>query len=143
MLVGCIPMRTRKLCNSRERIPADGLLDTLLKLQTGLPAEFSLQLGGVDGITQIMTGTVGDKGNQIHILAFLSAQQTIHRLNHHLDDIDVLPLVEATDVIRIGNLSLMENHVDGTGMILYIQPVAHILTLTIDWQWLAVADVLP
>ena len=31
--------------------------------------------------------------------------------------------------------------IDGTGMIHYIQPVAHVLTLTIYWQWLAMTDI--
>ena len=52
-----------------------------------------------------------------------------------------LPFVETTDVISLGNLTLVENHIDGTGMIHYIQPVAHILTLTIYRQWLAMTDV--
>ena len=36
----------------------------------------------------------------------------------------------------------MEDKVDGTGMVLNEQPVAHILTLTIDRQRLAMADVI-
>ena len=81
------------------KIPADGLFDALLELQTGLPSEFPLQLCAVNRIAEIVSGTVGHEGNQVHILAFLSAQQTIDGLNHHLDDINVLPLVETTDVI--------------------------------------------
>ena len=49
--------------------------------------------------------------------------------------------VETANVVSLGNLALMENHIDGTGMIYYIQPVAHVLTLTIYWQWLAMTDV--
>ena len=88
-----------------------------------------------------MTGTVGNEGYQVHILAFLTSQQTIDSLDNNLNDVDVLPLVEASDVVGIGNLTLMENHIDGTGMILNIQPVAHILTLTIDGQRLTMADI--
>ncbi len=66
----------------------------------------------------------------IHLVAFLSAEQSIHGLDNHLDDIDVLPLVETADVIGLGYLTLVKNHIDGTGMIYYIQPVAHVLTLT-------------
>ena len=52
-----------------------------------------------------------------------------------------LPFVETADVVSLGNLTLVENHIDGTGMIHYIQPVAHILSLTIYRQWLAMTDV--
>ena len=55
--------------------------------------------------------------DEIHILAFLSAEQSINSLDNHLDDIDILPLVETTDVVSLGNLTLVENHIDGTGMI--------------------------
>ena len=88
-----------------------------------------------------MTLSVGYISDEIHILAFLSAEQSIHGLDNHLDDIDVLPLIETADVIGLGNLTLVENHIDGTGMIYYIQPVAHVLTLTIYWQWLAMTDI--
>ena len=30
----------------------------------GLPAKFVADFGGVDGIAEVMTGTVGDKGDQ-------------------------------------------------------------------------------
>ena len=122
-------------------IPFHGFLDTLLKLERWLPTQFLLQLSRVDGITHIVTLSVCYVGDKIHILAFLSAEQSINGLDNHLDDIDVLPLVETTDVVSLGNLALMENHIDGTGMIYYIQPVAHILPLPIYWQWLAMTDV--
>ena len=123
------------------KIPFHGFLDTLLKLERWLPPQFLLQLSRVDGITHIMTLSVCYISDEIHILAFLSAEQSIHGLDYHLDDIDVLPLVETADVVGLGNLTLVENHIDGTGMIYYIQPVAHVLTLTIYWQWLAMTDV--
>ena len=79
--------------------------------------------------------------NQIQVSILRATEQSINSLDNHLDDIDILPLVETTDVIGLGNLTLVENHIDGTGMIYYIQPVAHVLTLTIYWQWLAMTDV--
>ena len=123
------------------KIPFYGLLDTLLKLERWLPTEFLLQLSRVNGVTHIVTLSVGYISDETHILAFLSAEQSIHSLDDHLDDIDVLPLVETTDVVSLGNLTLVKNHIDGTGMIYYIQPIAHILTLTIYWQWLSMTDV--
>ena len=122
-------------------IPFHRFLDTLLKLERWLPAEFLLQLSRVNSITHIVTLSVCYISDEIQILAFLSAEQTVNGLDNHLDDIDILPLVETADVVSLGNLSLVENHIDGTGMIYYIQPVAHVLTLTIYWQWLAMTDV--
>ncbi len=89
----------------------------------------------------IVTLSVCYISNQIQVSTLRATEQSINGLDNHLDDIDILPLVETTDVIGLGNLSLVENHIDGTGMIYYIQPVAHVLTLTIYWQWLAMTDI--
>ena len=88
-----------------------------------------------------MTGTVGNEGNEVHVLAFLTTQQAVDGVDDNLDDIDVLPLVETTDVVGLGNHTLVEDEVDGTGVVLNEQPVAHVLALAIDGQRLAVADV--
>ena len=94
------------------KIPFYGLLDTLLKLERWLPAEFLLQLSRVNSITHIVTLSVCYISDEIQILAFLSAEQTVNGLDNHLDDIDVLPLVETADVVSLGNLTLVENHID-------------------------------
>ena len=88
-----------------------------------------------------MSKSVGDIGDEIHILAFLSSEQTIDGINHHLDDVDVLPLVESSDVVCLCHLTLMEDEVDGSGVIYHIQPVAHILALAIYRQRFAMADI--
>ena len=53
-------------------IPADGLLDALLELERRLPAKLTLQLTGVDGVAQVVAGTVGDVGDEVHVLTFLA-----------------------------------------------------------------------
>ena len=82
-------------------IPFHGFLDTLLKLQRWLPAEFLLQLSRVNSITHIVTLSVSYISDEVHILAFLSAEQSINNLDYHLDDIDILPLVETNDVVSL------------------------------------------
>ena len=89
-----------------------------------------------------MTSTVCHVGDEVHILALLTAQQAINGVDKHLDDVDVLPLIETTDIIGISNLTLMEDEVDGTGMIDDIEPVANVLTLAINRQRLAMADII-
>ena len=122
-------------------IPFYSLLDTLLKLERWLPTEFLLQFSRVDGITHIVTLSISNVSYQIQVSTLRATEQTVNSLDNHLDDIDVLSLVETADVVSLGNRTLVENHIDGTGMIYYIQPVAHNLTLTKYWQWLAMMDV--
>ena len=68
-------------------------------------------------------------------------QQAVDRADDHTDQVDVLPLVETADVVCPGHLPLVEYQVDGTGVVLDEEPVAHVLTLAVDGQRTAVADV--
>ena len=56
-------------------IPFHGFLDTLLKLERWLLTQFLLQLSRVDGITHIVPLSICYMSDEIHILAFLSAEQ--------------------------------------------------------------------
>ena len=89
-----------------------------------------------------MTETVCYVCDEVHILTFLTAEQTVNGIDNNLDDIYVLPLVETTNIISLGNSSLMEDKVDSTGMILNEKPVANILALTIYRQWLTIAYII-
>ena len=42
----------------------DSFLDSFLKLQAGLPAQFPLEFARVDGVSQVVARTVGDVRNQ-------------------------------------------------------------------------------
>ena len=88
-----------------------------------------------------MTSSVGDEGDEVHILAFLASQQTVDRLDQYPDEVDVLPFVEATDVVGLSRLSLMENQVDGASVVFHIEPVANVLTLAVDGQRLVMTNV--
>ena len=123
------------------QIPAHRLLDTLLKLKARLPAQLLLKLRRVDGVAHVVAQTVRHVGYQVHILTFLAAQQTVHRVDHHLDDVNVLPLVEATDIIGFRNLPVVEDDVNSPRVVFHVQPVANVLALAIHRQRLAVADV--
>ena len=123
------------------QVPAYRLLDTFFKLQARFPAQFFLQLRRVDGITHVVAQTVGYVGNQVHVFTLLAAQQTVYRVDYHLDDVNVLPLIETADVIGFCRLTVVENHVNSPRMIHHIQPVAHVFPLAIHRQRLAVTDV--
>ena len=69
------------------------------------------------------------------------AQQTIDGLDDDVNDIDIFPLVEATNVVGLCNLTIVEDHIDGTSVIYDVEPIAHILTLSIDRKGLAMTDV--
>ena len=122
-------------------IPTYGSFNAFLKLQAGLPSEFTLQLPAINGVAHIMAGSVGDVGDEVLIFALLTAEQTVDGLDDDMDDIDILPFVEAADVIGVGNLTLMEDEVNGACVVFDVEPVAYILALTIDGERLAVPDI--
>ena len=74
---------------------------TLLKLERWLPTEFLLQLSRVNRITHIVTLSVCYITNQIQVSTLRATEQPINGLDNHLDDIDILPLVETADVIGL------------------------------------------
>ena len=88
-----------------------------------------------------MPGAVRHVGDEVHIGPFRTAQQTVYRIDNHLDNVNVLPLVEAANIVRLPYLSLVENKVDGTRMVFHIQPVAHVLSLAVYRQRFPMADV--
>ena len=122
-------------------IPLHGLFYSFLELERGFPAKFCLKLARVDGVTGIMAKAVGNVCDEVEVFAFLASKETVNGIDDNLDDVDVLPLVEATDVVGFCYFALMEDEVYGTGMVLYEQPVAHVFAFAIDGQWLAVANI--
>ena len=123
-------------------IPLYCFLYTFLKLERWLPTEFCLKFARVDGVTGIMAKAVGNVCDEVEVFAFLASKETVNGIDDYLDDVDVLPLVKATDVVGFGYFALMEDEVDGTGMVFYKEPVAHVLAFAIDRQWLAMADII-
>ena len=88
-----------------------------------------------------MAQAVCNVGDEVHVLAFGAAEQLIHRLDDDLDDVDVLPFIEPADVVRLGNFSVMENHIDSAGMVFHEEPVAHVFALAVNRERLLVTDV--
>ena len=78
-------------------------------MQAWFPAQFAFQLRGVDGVTQVVALAVGYVGNQVEGVAFGVSQEAVHCLDDDLDQVDVLPFVEAADVVGVGYLAFMED----------------------------------
>ena len=122
------------------QVPLDGLLDPFFELERWLPTEFALELGAVDGVSCVMTKAVGNVCDEVEVCSFWSAEESIYCVDDGLDDVNVLPLVEDSDVVGFGYGAVVEDGVDGACMIYYIKPVAYVLALAIDRERLAMAD---
>src|SRR5271154_583487 len=62
------------------QIPADGFTDALLELVRGCPAQFALDLGGVNGITAVVAGAVFDVGDELARIAAQLRRKFVNRV---------------------------------------------------------------
>ena len=88
-----------------------------------------------------MSQTVSHVSDKVQRVTVRIAQQSVNSLYQHLYYVDVLPLVEASDVVGLGRPPRVEYQVDGAGVVLDVEPVAHVLALAVDRQRPAVAYV--
>ena len=54
------------------------------------------------------------------------------RLTDELHDIDITHLIVPADIIHLAHTAMLQNEIDGLAVILHIQPVTHILSISID-----------
>ena len=123
------------------KIPPHRLLYPFLELEARLPPELPLQLPRVYRISHVMTLTVGNVCDEIHVLTFRSAEKPVNGPDQHPDDVYVLPLIEPSYVVRLGYFAFVENKVYSPRMVLHVKPVTHVLPLTVHRKRLAVPDV--
>ena len=92
-----------------------------------------MDLGGIDGVAHIVALAVGDVRDQALGLAQLSADQ--------LDDVDVLHLIVAADVVNLALTAFAHDQVDGLAVVLDIEPVADVEALAVDGEGLVMQGV--
>ena len=122
-------------------VPAHRLLDAFFELEARFPAQFLLELGRIDGVAGVVAKAIRHISDELHVLAFGAAEEPVNGLDDDLDDVNVLPFVESADVVRLGNLPVMENHVNSAGVVFHEEPVAHVFALAVNRERLLVADV--
>ena len=92
-----------------------------------------MDLGGVDGIAHIVSLPVGHMDDEGFGL--------VQRLADELDDVDVTHFVVAAYVVDLADVAVMDDEINGTAVILHIQPVPHIDALAVHGQGLVVQGV--
>ena len=106
-------------------VPVDRLLKPLCEVGVRRPpAELGLQLGGVDGVAAVVAGAVGDPVEVLGVAA--------HGLENHAQHGDVVPLAVGSDEVGLPHAALREDVPDGRGVVLGVDPVAHVLALPVE-----------
>ena len=89
-----------------------------------------------------MSGPVLDERDQLlRGGAPLLGPHLVHEIADRCNDIDVRPLAVAADVVRLSDPPVLENRPDRRAMIFDEQPVAHVLSVPVDGQLLALQRV--
>ena len=88
------------------------------------PAELALQLRAVDGVAAVVAGAVGDP---VEVLGVLP-----HGLQDHAQDRDVVLLAISADEVGLPRAALGEDVPDGRGVVLGVDPVAHVQAVAIQ-----------
>ena len=115
-------------------VPVDGGLEPLCEVGVRRPpAQLALELRAVDGVAAVVAGAVGDP---VEVLGVLS-----HGLQDHAQHGDVVPLAVGPDEVGLPRAALREDVPDGRGVVLGVDPVAHVLAPPVELGAHAVDDV--
>ena len=97
------------------------------------PAELALELRAVDGVAAVVAGAVGDPVEVLGVAA--------HGREDHAQHGDVVLLAVGADEVGLPHAALGEDVPDGRGVVLGVDPVAHVLALPVELGADAVDDV--
>ena len=78
-----------------------------------------------------MSKTICHICDKVKAVSIRITEDLVNSLDHYLDKVDVLPLVESTNVVSLIDLSFMENYVDCSCVVFNEKPVTYVLSLTI------------
>src|SRR5690606_17877835 len=105
-------------------IPQDRGFETGAEIAFRLPAELACQLARVDGVTAIMAGPVGDKGDLIAIRARVARPVAVEQIAYGADHLEISPLRIAADRVGLARPATLDNGCERGAMIADIEPVA-------------------
>ena len=113
-------------------------MDAGLEGLGGLPTEFSVDLGGIDGVATVVTRAIGDVGDLLFVaLAIGAGRELIQDGAERMDDIKVRLLIPSTDIIGLPYPAGLQDAPDGGGMVPHIEPVAHLHPVAVDREGLS------
>src|SRR5699024_7189618 len=99
-----------------------------------------------NGITAVMAFTVFHIGDQIladQLLPGISFRKHLLKsIQNDVDDLDILLLIMSADIVGLEQASFLLNHIDSFGMVHYIEPVAHVFSVSVYRKLLALKRVI-
>ena len=115
-------------------VPLDGGLQS--GFEVGVPrrpTELGAQLGRVDRVPAVVARAVLDPVERVLVLA--------HHLQDHAQHGDVVPLAVRADQVRLADPAPGQDRPHAAGVVLGVDPVAHVLAPAVELRALPVQDV--
>ena len=114
------------------QVPVYGFHDAGFEVLIGLPAEFGNNLGGVDGVASVVSGAVGNEGHEFFILGAVFARTAFIQNGADLvQDLEIVALIVAADIVGFAAPALVEDKVDGLAVVEHVEPVADVGTVAV------------
>ena len=83
----------------------------------GRPAQFGLHAAGINGITLIMPGAIGNK-RYLPCIGLRTGLQCVQSLANKLDDIYIAPFINAADVVDLARSPTLQHCINTTAVII-------------------------
>lgn len=116
------------------RVPVDGGLQAGLEVRVrGRPAQFGPQFRGIDRVTAVVARTVLHPVERVLVLS--------HHLQDHAKHGDVVFLAVRADQVGLADPAFSQDRPHTAGMVLGVDPVAHVLAPAVQLRPLALEDV--
>ena len=116
------------------RVPLDRLREARLEVRVlRRPAELGAQLGRVDRVTAVVARTVLHPIERVLVLP--------HHPQDHAQHGDVVLLAVRADQIRLADTALRQDRPHAAGMVLRMDPVAHVLAIAIQLRAKTLEDI--
>ena len=103
-------------------VPIDCFFTSLFKSHRRFPAQIHFYLACVDGIAEFMSGPVLYKFDKSGRGSRGTAKFFVHDLAEQMDQVNIFPLIVASDVIGLAVLTFMKYMVYGFCMVANIKP---------------------
>lgn len=116
------------------RVPVDGGLQTGLEVRVrGRPTQFGPELRGIDRVSTVVARTVLHPVERVLVLS--------HHLQDHAKHGDVVFLAVRADQVGLADPAFGQDRPHTAGMVLSVDPVAHVLAPAVQLRPLALEDV--
>jgi len=118
-------------------VPLDGLEETFFETLGWLPAKIVFDFGGVNGVAEIVSGSVGNEGDLFFYFVGGLVCEFGDRVADSVDDLEVCSFGVATDVIGFADFAFGHYFEDCFGVVTDEQPVADVCAFAVDGERLS------